>query len=119
MKRTRLNPPRIARYVLLLLAASAPLLLAATIGEADENVSSPDTAVAQAEEREELVARCRSLIAMFDQAARTRPDSDRLQSARQLRTTAGTECSDPASRSLVKNGIDDLHMALRIIGVDE
>jgi hypothetical protein len=106
----------LARYALL--AVAAPVLLAATFGDPDVDAA-PDRAVAQAQERAELTARCRSLIAVFDQAARTRSDSDDLRSALRLRTTAATECSDPNAPSLMENGIDDLHMALHIIGVSE
>ena len=106
----------IRRYAFL--AVAAPVLLAASIGDPESEVAAPGREAAAAQERDELAAQCRSLIAMFDAAARTRTDSDELQSAMRLRTTAGNECSD-GSQSLLENGIDDVHMALHIIGVNE
>jgi hypothetical protein len=107
----------IARYAVL--AITAPVLLAATFGDPNDELGVPGREAAAAQERNELAAQCRSLIAMFDAAARTRTDSDGLQSALRLRTTAANECSDSDSPSLVENGIDDLHMALHLIGAED
>jgi hypothetical protein len=107
----------IARYAFLALAA--PVLLAATFGDPEDEIAAPEREAAAAQERGELAAQCRSLIGKFDSAVSKRADSDILQSARHLRTTAGNECSDPDSPSLMENGIDDLHMALHLIGVDD
>jgi hypothetical protein len=111
------KPARMARYVLL--AVAAPVLLAATFRDPDADATAPGQAVADAQERVELAERCRALLVTFDQAARNRPDTDEVRSAMHLRTTAAGECSDPASPSLMENGIDDLHMALRIIGAEK
>jgi hypothetical protein len=112
-----LKAARIARYALL--AVAAPVLLAATFGDPDDDAVVPDQAVADAQERVDLTERCRTLLTTFDREARNRPDTDEKQSAMHLRTTAASECSDPASLSLMENGIDDLHMALRIIGAEK
>ena len=107
----------IARYAFL--AVAAPVLLAATFGDPEDEMDAPGREAAAAQERNELAAQCRSLITMFDAAARARADSDELQSALRLRTTAANECTDPDSPSLMENGIDDLHMALHLIDAED
>ena len=108
---------KIARHALL--AIAAPMLLAATFGDPEDEAAAPGQQAAEARERDALATQCRSLITMFDAAARARPDSEYLDSALHLRTTAADECSDPDAPSLMENGIDDLHMALHIIGADD